>query len=147
LLGLQVDFVGSVTTRNSLQVRAQNGVELLNVDVGLLQLSEHLYHVLRLFEDLLEVLEVPPPDGLLPLDIALGLLELLDPAVEHVAALLDLLNRVVRVLLVEDFRDLDLTAHLVADLVRNTRQDLLEVGLVVSQTDVAGNGPDQLETG
>ena len=112
-------------------------------DAGLLNILEDLLHVDWLTEDLLCLAEVPPLDGLLLLDVSLGVIELFLPSLEDGLALLDDLDGILW-LLSEDSLDLNLSLDFVADLVGDGLQDIFK--LVLGLIDVSRDGPDELKT-
>lgn len=113
-------------------------------DAGLLDILKDLLHVDWLTEDLLCLTEVPSLDGLLGLDVSLGGIEIILPALKDGLTLLDDLDGILW-LLSEDSLDFNLTFDFVADLVGDGLQDVFK--LVLGLIDVSRDGPDELKTG
>ena len=118
-------------------------MELLDDAACVLQVVEDFDHVQGFLEDLLLVGEVPPDNGELVLDLLAGASELGVPALQDLDACLDVGDGLLGLLLGEDGLDVDLVAHFLADLIRDSLKDVLKLLDVV--VNVAGNGPDELE--
>mmetsp|Transcript_20743 Transcript_20743/g.31978 ORF Transcript_20743/g.31978 Transcript_20743/m.31978 type:complete len:282 (+) Transcript_20743:4222-5067(+) len=140
LLGLLIDLLGR--TRDSLEVGAENGEELLDDNASLFEVFKDTAHINGGAENFLGFLEVPALDGLLAFDVTTSGVELLLPLLEDHLALLDDLDGVFGLLL-EDLGDVDLSFHLVADFVRDALEDIFHLLLVL--VDVSRDGPDQLQ--
>lgn len=113
-------------------------------NAGLLDILKDILHVDRLTEDLLCLTEVPSLDGLLGLDVSLGGIEAVFPALKDGLTLFNDPDGILW-LLSEDSLDFNLSFDFAADLVGDGLQDILK--LVLGLIDVSRDGPDELKTG
>ena len=137
--------VGSAASDGG-QFIAENGIELFSDLARRFQVLEDPNHVCRLLEQLVNVVEIPSRDSQLVLDLLLGSLKLYVPAVEHQDARLDVSNCICWLLLRENGANVDLVSHFLANFVGNGLQNVLKLLNVVFVVNVAGNGPDELES-
>lgn len=127
---------------DSSELFAENSVELLGNDAGLLEVLKDNNHVDGLVEELLKLGEVPSGDGQLVFDLRASPGELRFPALKDLGTSLDVSNCLGRFDgLFENSPDIDLQPDLLADLIRDSLQDVLKLFDVV--VDVAGNSPDK----
>ena len=103
-------------SRDGLQVITKNGKELLLDNACVLDVLQDVRHVLRLGKDLSNLGKVPPSDGGFTFNVCLGTIEFAPPLVEALYSSIDVVDGRVWLLL-EDCSDVDLVAHLLADLV------------------------------
>ena len=118
-------------------------MELLDDAACVFQVVEDLDHVQGLLENLLLVGEVPSDNGELVLNLLAGATELGVPALQDLDAGLDIGDGLLRLLLGEDGLDVNFVAHFLADLIRDSLEDVLKLLDIV--VNVAGNGPNELE--
>ena len=98
-----------------------------------------------LLEQLLYV-EIPSWNRQLVLDRRLGPEKLVVPAVKHLNTSLNVCNCISWLFLREDGANVDLVSHFLANFVGNGLQNVLKLLNVVFVVNVAGNGPDELES-
>lgn len=141
LLFLVIDGVS--ISSDSLQIRSKEREELLESCANGTHVHQYRHHVLRLNEYLFCLGELPALHSAFSLDLHLSFMILALPLIEDSDALVDHSDGLIG-LLSEYALDINLASDLVADLVRDAVEQVLH--LVIRLVDVAGDGPNKLET-